>query len=231
MEYAFSQVGLSAEGALAAVEGVAKAINLSPGNAGLLAAFGINPNEDRTKATIDLLNYLHKNFSTPVGYQFAQRFGIDYNTFMADTNKLQAAFAQRDALLTKDGRDPNKEAVLANELQTHRRELDARFADLRYKAMEDFLPIGKQILDWTDKAVTWFNQLDAATNGWALRIGAVVTALGALKVSWRYWHAGQAAGARWCRHGSGRGCWRGSWGRRSSTYRRGRNRNLRVTQA
>ena len=43
LEYAFSQVGLSAEGALAAVENVAKAINLSPATQGCWQRLALTP--------------------------------------------------------------------------------------------------------------------------------------------------------------------------------------------
>ena len=82
LSYAVSQLGGSYEGAQASIEAFGQRLATNPGYKAMVAALGVNPNQDATKAMV-ALGAKFANMPKYIGFQYASELGLDYKTFLA----------------------------------------------------------------------------------------------------------------------------------------------------
>ncbi len=187
--FAASQIGVSAERAQAAIEGMAAARRTNPGLNGLLASFGINPREtDNAKAMVQLLVKLHSmggpgTMGYAVATQYAAMFGIDEGTL----NQLERGLPEMQKFIKIQadmfkvaGINPEDEAKASHAFMDDSRELASRIGNLADIIAYRLLPTGERVISWLENAVTWLTKADAATGGWSSKILGVVSAIGGL---------------------------------------------------
>lgn len=128
IQYAASQVGLSAETAMGSIEGFAEALRMNPGKGALLKNWGIST-EDPKKAFEGLLQKL-STMAPYVAAKFAQMFGIAPEAVQPLLQNLRSFMEEQDAYLAKVrrfGLDPQK---LAADSKAFNKQLRSLKADL-----------------------------------------------------------------------------------------------------
>jgi hypothetical protein len=136
MEFAFGQIGLSAEDASAAVESVALAVRTNPGLSALMRKFGVGGG-DPTAQIIALVREL-KKMGAPgsIGYsvaaQFAEQFGISERTFQmlslpGALEKLEEAGRRQREMYRNMGVDQDEAGRASAEFMNILRDLRMEF--------------------------------------------------------------------------------------------------------
>lgn len=176
------QAGLTADQASGAIENFSQAIRLQPGLAGVLKGFGIDTTESKVKQLVDLVNHL-RTLPTAVSSQYGSMFGIDPDTLLLLEKKLPQVAAGMDAYrdkLQKAGIDADALAEKSRKMSLAFNNFDNDLGNLAARLEDDFLPAATKLLDWADKAVVKFNELDTASHGWVGRIAGAATVLGGI---------------------------------------------------
>lgn len=174
------QAGLTTEKATGTIEAFAQAIRLSPGLGGILKGFGIDTTQSKVNQLVELVNKL-RTMNPAVAAQYGNMFGIDPDTLLLLEQKLPAVVAGMDAYrdkLKKSGVDADKLAEKSRAMDLAFKNFDNDIGNLAARLEDDFMPAATKVLDWADKAVVKFNQLDKATDGWAGRIAGVAATVG-----------------------------------------------------
>lgn len=185
--FAASQIGVSAEQAQGAIEGLAAARRTNPGLNGILGGLGIDPHQvDNAKVMVQLLTKLH---SMPYfqAEQIAGLFGINESTF----NMLEQGLPEmakylkiRENMFSEAGIDPQ-----AMTQRSHAFMDDARMLETRIGALADIIayrlmPAGDRLIHMLEGVVAWLTKADKATGGWSsmlLGVISAITSIGALK--------------------------------------------------
>lgn len=173
LEFGAQQIGLSAETARELVEGLARALRITPQSAGILKMLGIeHEGRDRVSVLLDLVDKLKQRFKGPYGHaigaQFAEMFGIDEQTFLMLKERLpelRAAMQVRKDMMKDTGVDAEAAAKAAREFMNELRELwemiglvKDSFAIQLLPVFREFNAIVKSILG--DLAKVNFSELD-----------------------------------------------------------------------
>lgn len=178
--FAASQVGVSAEQAQNAIEGLAAARRTNPGLNGILGGMGIDPRQlDNSKVMIELLGKLH---SMPFyqGSQIAGMFGIDQGTFLMleqGLPQMQKFLALREKMFGVAGINPSDMTARSHEFMTQFRTLEAGVGNLADIMAYRLMPAGERVIGWLENVVEWLTKADKATDGWSSKILGVLTAL------------------------------------------------------
>lgn len=178
--FAATQIGVSAEQAQGAIEGLAAARRTNPGLNGLLGSMGIDPKQtDNAKVLVQLLAKLH---SMPhyQGAQVAALFGIDEGTFnQLETHlpELQKYLAMRERMFRQAGINPDDMAKRGHEFSTKLRTFEAETGALADIIAYRLVPAGEKVIGWLESMVNWLIKADTATNGWSSKILGVASAL------------------------------------------------------
>lgn len=89
LEFGAEQIGLTADGARASLEAMARSIRLNPGILALLENLGVRTSgKDRVEVLTDLIKQL-RQMPFYVGAQFAEMFGIDSDTYLHLSQNLE----------------------------------------------------------------------------------------------------------------------------------------------
>lgn len=166
-------MGVSAEKARGAVEGLAAARRTNPGLNGILANLGIDPRQtDNAKVLIELLAKL-RNMPYYQGAQLAGMFGVDEQTFQMleqGLPEMQKYLALREKMFAAAGVNPQEMAARSHELMGHLRIFEAALGNLADIIAFRLMPAGEKVLDWLTQIVGWFTKADKATDGWSSKI-------------------------------------------------------------
>jgi hypothetical protein len=158
LEYAATQVGVSAESARSSLEGMAAALRTSPGAQALLQSLNVNPNKEGVQRLIDLVDRLKNLGNYPVASQFAKQFGIDEGTFKQLYDNL-GKFESKMTEARRLGLVDDDQFRKFNEFSTGVRELGFRFDQLTDTVTARFLPVGEQVIHFLDTALDRTTQL------------------------------------------------------------------------
>ena len=174
--FAAEQVGVSAEQARGAVEGLAAARRTNPDLNGILGGMGIDPRQtDNAKVLVKLLAKLH---SMPYyqGAQIAGMFGIDERTFaMMEQGlpEMQKYLALREKMFKDAGVNPDDVANRSHEFQTRWRIFEAQTGTLAEVIAYRLMPVGEKLLDWLTTITSWLLKADGATGGLSSKLLAL----------------------------------------------------------
>jgi GH24 family phage-related lysozyme (muramidase) len=182
--YAASQVGVSAEAAQSAIEGLAAARRTNPGLNGILAGMGIDPKQmDNAQVMVQLLTKL-QSMPHYQGAQIAGMFGLDEKTFNQLENNgpdFQKYLKQREDMLRKSGVDPDKMAKESLGFMRGKNKMSRELLDVTQNTAVSQMPKGEKAMGWIDGAIEGFQHLDQVTNGWSTTVLATLLALKAFK--------------------------------------------------
>lgn len=174
------QIGLTAEQATSALEGLASAMRMQPGTKGVLASFGIDPNgKDRVETMMKLIDVLRR-MPFYQGAAYAQMFGIDEQTFLMlskNFDQMKSAMEARKQMAQAYGLDPQKLAEQSRQFHNDIEKIKERFEVLGMVLARDFLPAMEYAVKLFDRVLNYLGPLDQKTHGWSTRIIAVATAL------------------------------------------------------
>jgi GH24 family phage-related lysozyme (muramidase) len=174
------QIGLTAEQATQALEGLAGAMRMQPGTNGVLASFGIDPNgKDRVETMMKLINVLRR-MPYYQGAAYAQMFGIDEQTFLMlskNFDQMKAAMEARKQMAQAYGLDPQKLSAQSRQFHNDVEKIKERFEVLGMVLARDFLPVMEWAVRMFDRMLGMLGPLDRATGGWSTRLLAVAVAL------------------------------------------------------
>lgn len=185
--FAASQIGVSAEQAQSAIEGLAAARRTNPGLNGILSGMGIDPRQaDNAKVMVQLLTKLH---SMPYfqGAQIAGMFGLNEQTFNmleAGLPQMQKYLALREKMFSRAGVDPGDMAAKGHEFQTQLRTFEAGLGNLAEIIEYRLMPAGEKVIGWLQQVVDWATRADKATSGLSskiLGIGSGLVGMGIFK--------------------------------------------------
>lgn len=182
-EYAAQQIGLSADDARGAVEGLAMAMKTDPGKIGLLNALGIKTQGRDAMSILNDLTARLKKMPTWLAVQYGQELGINPTTLIQMMNnwgQVTKASAQYRRELKAAGIDSKKLATDSKDFANELRTLEGLIDIVGQQIEKRFLPSSKTMIRYMEEGVKWFIKLDTATNGWSTTLSTVgVTALGA----------------------------------------------------
>lgn len=156
LQYAFRNIGLSGDGALSTIEGMARAMRLNPGLQGLIESFGIPvTGRDKSDVMIDFVDALRKlPFYQAAAY--ANLFGIDPDTLLLlqeGLDKLRAAAAARKEMAAAAGVDADKAAAAAKEYANQLREIQELFGLLKDTLAIGLLPFARDFAETIKSAL------------------------------------------------------------------------------
>lgn len=136
--FAFSNMGASAEGAVTAIENIARLMRNSPNGEGLLKNIGVQTRDanGQLRDTGDLLQDLGKKFADMPYYQanaYAQALGIDEKSLMAMREGTGEFNAEYKSMLRSAGLDAQEAASGSHAFMVELRGLGAAFTVLSQK--------------------------------------------------------------------------------------------------
>ncbi|KAA6459624.1 lysozyme [Acidobacteria bacterium AB60] len=190
LEFAFKQVGLSAEDARASVEALARTRRTTPG---IDKALGITK-ADNVQAFVELLSkwgQLDTNnpMQMALRARFAEMAGLNEEVInQLENNRADfgAAYDQRFQQMKRDGFDANKEAKDAVNTVREWNAAQAHLGDEGAKAAGKLLPFLDSYNKKLGEILGWLDKADTATGGWITKLMAVGTVLlpivGAMKL-------------------------------------------------
>jgi GH24 family phage-related lysozyme (muramidase) len=187
-EFAFAaeQIGVSAEQAQGAVEGLAAATRNNPGLRGILSGMGIDPNQTDSVRTLYSLLVKLRALPHYQGAQIAGMFGINEQTFTMLENglpEMQKYMTLREKMFRQAGIDPDQADKRAHEYMIQVRILKEEIKDLAIIMATRLMPIAEKVIGWIEQAIAFFDRADKATGGWSTRIVELGLALRALAAS------------------------------------------------
>lgn len=176
-QFAFKQIGLSAEGASASIEHMGSILRTQPW---LKAIFGgaSTPQEVASRLGKSGLPYF-------LQARFAEMIGMDETTLLhlqrfADVEaSAQANFARRQK---EAGLDPEKLAAQSTEFGRELNKLEGDLDIFGDRMAADLIEPMTKLIRLLDEGVQWISRVDAATKGWAGTIGALAGTAGGLLV-------------------------------------------------
>lgn len=189
LEFAAEQVGVSADAASNALEGLTTALRTNIGMKGYLKALGVKEAKDSTETLFNLIARL-KKMGAPgtAGYnvaaQIAAQFGIDERTLFhmeQGIDKMRAAYEARKKLAAGFGTDADKLAAQSRQFMNLLRQLEARLLAITMVVEHDLLPWGIKLLTWVNNAIDKFGAWDKKLHQLHPTLGKLVslaTALG-----------------------------------------------------
>lgn len=187
IRYAAEQIGINADDAAGAVENLAAALRINPGNQMLLRSLGIKQTTDNVQNLLNLVNKL-RTMPYFLGVQYAQKFGIDEKTLlMLEKNLPQLVEAQRQFknLGREAGINIDESAGKFHEFMVDVRKLLQSVELLALAFGIKILPAATQIVHVLQRAVDFMLQMNKATGGWSTAIGGIAVALGGAVASLR----------------------------------------------
>lgn len=161
------QIGISAEATTAAVDAMVRSMQLQPGLPGLMARFGVNPNQlNKAEQLLQLMERLHK-MPDYLGSRYAQMFGISDEFYRMMTPKRIAEEREWEALFRKlaadAGVDPDK---LSEDSKAFRNEVRVLQAELMLFSMQ----VESSLLPVIQKFTKFLQAIDhilTSSNKWA----------------------------------------------------------------
>jgi hypothetical protein len=177
LEYGAEQIGISADQARSALEGMASALRTQPGLVGLLKSLNINPDQDKVELLINLVDRLRK-MPFYQGAAYASLFGIDEKTlFMMEKNfdelRKQMEVSKRINPFTED------QIKQFNEFMKKIRGVAYRFEVLAGIIASRFLPILEKVIPLVSLFLDKMIALDQATGG----VSSILFGIGAALIS------------------------------------------------
>lgn len=133
--YAFSQMGLTADSAKSAVEGMAAALRASPGLKGLLSSLGVNPNQATEQIVKDFATKT-ANLPDYIAQQYGAMFGIDQNTLQVLRRGVGQFTAEYEDMAKRMGVSSKEAAESGNAFMTSWRSLTTVFDLLGQKVTQ-----------------------------------------------------------------------------------------------
>jgi len=198
LEFGAEQVGVSADQAASALEGLTTALRTNPGMKGYLHALGVKEAKDSTETLFNLIARL-KQMGAPgtAGYavasQIAGQFGIDEKTLFhmeQGLDQMRAAYNERKRLAATYGTDADKLAAQSRQFMNLLRQLEARLMGVGMVVERDLLPWGIKLLTWVNNAIDKFGAWDTKLHQLHPTLGKLVSlaialgsALGGIAVS------------------------------------------------
>lgn len=180
---AAEQVGVSADTAQGAVQGLAQRLREMPGLSAQLMALGINPAQEKVKVLLDLVDKLGAMRKAGMPeyqmYQYGNMFGLDSQTLLLLTqhrDELQKFYAQYQEL----NKETDKQSEASRHFSQSLHDLENRFNKLWEIITTRLLPAGEQLITWLDQVIDFFIRADKATDGWSSKLLAVVASLGSV---------------------------------------------------
>lgn len=144
LEYAFSQVGLTAEDAQGTIEAFASGLRLQPGLVAMLNGLGVKvEGRDRVQVLHDTVRALSK-MPHYLGTQYAEQFGIPEHVFLhyvQNLQKIEEAEQRRREMNQKAKVDSEAAAKAAARYMQVLRELWEQVEVLTQKFATNFLPM------------------------------------------------------------------------------------------
>ena len=178
--FAAEQIGVNAERAEGAIEGLAAARRTNPGLNGILGGMGIDPHQiDNAKVMVQLLAKLHAmpHFQAA---QIAGLFGIDEGTFNQleqGLPQMQKYLAIREKMFAQAGVNPEDQVARGHEFMNQFREFKAETGALADIIAYRLMPAGEKVIGWLESMVAWLIKADKTTDGWSSKILGVASAL------------------------------------------------------
>ena len=165
--FAAKTIGLTSEGMVQAVEGMARAMRLNPGLQSLVESFGIKvTGRDKADVAIDLLDSLRK-MPFYVAAQYGNLFGFgpdDLLLLFEGLDKLKEMAALRKEMAKDAGVDADAAARASVEYQNLIRSLTERIGLLRDSLAVALLPAAEEFAKYLEKQVMRLTQW-VNTNG------------------------------------------------------------------
>ena len=183
-----SKLGGSAAGARQSLESLAMLIKTNPGMAAMAASLS-GRNTTNAVSLMEGLGSFFSRMPAYVGWQYAQRFGIDYQTFLAmqrgDPLKNAGGSGLFNGLYKAIGMDPDKAAKAAMLFTNQLKDMEAEFTVLAQVMAYKLLPFAKIITSWmaqfAENAIRAFASVDPEMwSALADVISQLGTAFGAL---------------------------------------------------
>lgn len=172
VRFGFEQIGLTADGALQTVESFTRIMRTNPGMSSLLRGLGV---DTRGKDTVQQLYSLVDRLSKMphfIGANWAQRFGIDEQTFLMMKENLPAlleADKKRREINKDSGLDTQKAAEAAREYMNVLRELWSQLENVWRILSVKLLPYFREFAGAMNEALkdlaTWVNGLNGLSLG------------------------------------------------------------------
>ena len=178
--FAAEQIGLSAEQATGAIEGLATARRTNPGLNGLLRNYGINPAEiDNAKVLMQLLLRL-RNMPHYQGAQVAGQFGINeatFNQLEQGLPEMEEALKRREKLFRQAGIDPDDMAARGHDFEKKWRYFSEELKTMAEIIAYRLMPVAERVMHWLERITDLFFKADGATGGWSSKLLGLAIAL------------------------------------------------------
>lgn len=164
LRFAAEQVGVSADKASGALEGMSQILRTQPGSRALLDEILGEPsaNKENIESFYALIRKLGA-MPHEIGTQFASMFGIDEETFFmlkANLDQLEAAERRRRQMNKDAGIDAKAAAVAAREYMNTLREVWENVKVLGDRLSIDLLPAFQKVANGTLETVRFLQKLD-----------------------------------------------------------------------
>lgn len=177
-EYGYGQIGLTADKARGAVEGLARAMRSSPGIEALVNQMGIKTKgRDTTEVLDDLITKL-RGMPFYLAQQYGQLLGQNPDDllmlFQRQERMRKAAedFRKRQKEAGIDAQDMGQKSV---EFDRQLQHLGSTFDILATRMAMSFLPTASKVIDWIDKSAEAFTQWDKQSGGWVTWWSTIAT--------------------------------------------------------
>lgn len=188
-QLALSKVGGTAQGAVAALENVARYMRTNPAAEGFMRNLGIKT-RDANGELRDSIDIVKQLAALPLPYwlkvNFAEKFGVDENTLQAIIRAAPEAQNKLSNLYKALGIDADEAAEKSKDFENSLKDLDGELGVVSWLLGRTLLPFAKGFVAILETAVYWVAKLDAVTDGWAstlLYIGVVAGGI-ALVFGW-----------------------------------------------
>ncbi len=185
LQYAYGQVGLNADEAIASQSRFAMAMRMNPALQGVLQGFGIQ-GRDPSEQWRNLLHYL-KDFSQtngPAAFNVASQFGQMFGMSADELLRLSQNIDQVDHAIDAYTRKQDEAGVGSAEASQQMVEfnqsvsgLEGSFHLFEQRIFADVAPSLKHLIDLATWLLDAFNRADKATGGWLGTLGSLAASL------------------------------------------------------
>ncbi|HET9284270.1 MAG TPA: hypothetical protein VFR24_20145 [Candidatus Angelobacter sp.] len=175
LEYGAEQIGISADQARSALEGMASALRTQPGLVGLLKSLNLNPNQDKVELLINLVDRLRK-MPFYQGAAYASLFGIDEKTLFMMEKNFDELRKQMEANKRINPIDDAK-VKRFHDFMVQVREVGNKFYILAGIVASRIVPILEKLLPLVGGFLDKMIALDEATGGVSSVLFGIGTAL------------------------------------------------------
>lgn len=182
LRFAAQQIGLGADNATAALQGMAMAFRNNPGVSELFRNLGLVQVSDNTK---NLINFVDRMKSMPfyLAQQLAGMFGISPEALLSmeqNNDALKQQLALRERLVRLSGMDPDKVAAASVQFTRDVGQLLESVEILGQMFAAHLLPFADATVHFLQRATEEMIKLDKVTGGWSTAIIAAASALGGI---------------------------------------------------